>query len=200
MSAHDVAIAALNEVASNARSATEANTKLNAPETKSATTNNRAGTIVERAYLSSVPFPVDRSMRADHRAPSGSSNNSQTTADVTTPPTSEEFSSQSQESQLDQLSQLAAAQRPILRTEEPARANLAVATNAGQKRTHDGYRKHSNSTESDNPTIGRVGGHSRNTSTVSTAESTTSTREVIPPFTWSLSVCHVEHTPRFEQV
>lgn len=182
MSAHDVAIAALNEVASNARSATEnkANANSHAPDIDLATKNNGAtGNSMEKYPSRSASLLDGRNVHLSYTAPSGSSNNSQTTADAPTPPTSEEPSSQSQELQLDQLSQLAAAQRSIWRAADTGRADLPLATNAGQKRTHDGYRKQSSSSESDSPTVGRAGGHSRNTSTVSAAESTASTREVI---------------------
>jgi hypothetical protein len=112
---------------------------------------------------------------------SSSSNNSQSTlADATTPPTSDGFSSQSQEShsQLSQLSQAAMRQRPPSQSTDVALPALSVATNAGQKRTRDGYVKSPDSSSTASPPVASLGGHSRHTSNITIASSIASSREV----------------------
>ena len=106
------------------------------------------------------------------------SDNSQSTTDghdASTPPTStsDGFSSQStnadgQLSQLSQLSQLAAAAQPMTNT-SASRPNLSLAVTAGHKRTADGLFKSPTS-----PHGSKARGHSRNTSAVSTASTTSS--------------------------
>ncbi|KAK3353907.1 hypothetical protein B0T25DRAFT_222856 [Lasiosphaeria hispida] len=121
-----------------------------------------------------------------HRLPLSSSSNSQdrsSTNDadlVFTPPASEGGMSpgngstqdSSQESQLLQLSQIAAAQERIPDGGADAAANGALS----KKRTADGAVKHTRSTSSVSPVLtaghGHGRGHSRNTSTVSMASTT----------------------------
>ncbi|KAL5330063.1 hypothetical protein ACEPPN_003587 [Leptodophora sp. 'Broadleaf-Isolate-01'] len=102
-----------------------------------------------------------------------SSNNSQSTTDgpdtVSTPPTSTSDGSSSQStnadgplSQLSQLSQLAAAAEPLMSTLS-TRPVLTIAPTAGQKRTADGQVK----PLSASPNSPKARGHSRNTSILS---------------------------------
>jgi hypothetical protein len=111
---------------------------------------------------------------------STSSNNSQSTADVSTPPTStsDGFSSQStnadgQLSQLSQLSQLAAAAQPMTDI-SAARPNLSIAPTAGHKRTADGQVKPTLFNSPTSPYGSKIRGHSRNTSAVSAASNVSS--------------------------
>lgn len=111
-----------------------------------------------------------------------SSNNSQSTTDgpdtVSTPPTSTSDGSSSQStnadgplSQLSQLSQLAAAAEPLMSTLS-TRPVLTIAPTAGQKRTADGQVK----PLSASPNSPKARGHSRNTSIVSNVSSVASSR------------------------
>lgn len=104
-----------------------------------------------------------------------SDDNSQSAADshdAATPPTSDGFSSQGTNQdnplcQLSQLSQLAAAQRPL--ESNHTRPKLAVSPTAGQKRTADGHVK---GTRTDTQLSPNKRGHSRNVSAVSNVSST----------------------------
>jgi hypothetical protein len=97
--------------------------------------------------------------------------------DVSTPPTSNGFSSQSTNadglSQLSQLSQLAAAAQPMTNT-SAARPTLSIAPTAGHKRTADGQVKIAKSDPPASPHRSKIHGHSRNTSTVSAVSNASS--------------------------
>jgi hypothetical protein len=166
MSAHDVAVAALNEVASSQLSESQVTRELSRP-TKSAT----AASIQASNSMSKNMLRADaRDANAFSGFLSSSSNNSQSTlADATTPPTSDSFSSQSQESQ---------SQRPPLQSTDIAPPALSVATNAGQKRTRDGYVKSPDSSSSASPPVASFGRHSRHTSNISAASPTATSRKV----------------------
>lgn len=173
LSAHDVAIAALNQVASNSYSEEHADS---IPQPR----YGSSGASIEPSKSNSTIFADTRDANGLSGLQFTSSNNSQSTVpDASTPPTSDGFSSQSQDSQsqLDQLLHLAAAEETHSRLSE-LRSPLTIATNAGQKRTIEGYAKTSGSSSSESPTIEKFGGHSRNTSTLSTASSIMSSREV----------------------
>ncbi|PQE32154.1 cyclin-dependent kinase protein [Rutstroemia sp. NJR-2017a WRK4] len=109
------------------------------------------------------------------------SNNSQSTVDaqetVSTPPTSEGFSSQSTNQDggpLSQLSQVAAAQVPLASKTSPTRSNIDIVLNAGHKRTADGHVKTATSNSPPSPRGQNVRRHNRNNSTVSNASSVAS--------------------------
>jgi hypothetical protein len=200
MDPHELAIAALNEVAhpSSHRRDKSAGKFASPRSSPNATgidmTNNAIVDNIAGAQEPSQQLPgtnrtmsqVERGQGYQHAATPGvqstSSNNSQSMTDgnegVSTPPTStsDGFSSQStnqevQMSQLSQLSQLAAAQQPLTSNVPATRPNLAVATTAGQKRTADGQVKGG---VLKSPTSPQVRGHSRNTSTVSNVSATSS--------------------------
>jgi hypothetical protein len=128
---------------------------------------------------------------------SSSSNNSQSSipdADATTPPTSDAFSqSHTSPSRLSQLSQLSQpAEIPVLLSQpaDAARVEASVASNAGQKRTIDGYAKparRGSSSSGSPPRAGAVG-HARIVSSVSAASSSMSSREV-----WNLLFSRTHH-------
>lgn len=171
----EIAIAALNEVAANARSDIESRAHLESSGSFS-TTKPEAASDLEDPVLN--PRQNLEGEEGQYRN-SASSNNSQTTnADATTPPTSEDYhgSSLEHQSQLSQLSQLAAAQQPLYAT--APREQHHMASNVGQKRTHDGFRKNSDSSSSDGSSAAPFRGHSRNMSAISAASSTVSAREV----------------------
>jgi hypothetical protein len=114
-------------------------------------------------------------------ASTSTSNNSQSTVDaqetVSTPPTSEGFSSQSTNQDggpLSQLSQLAAAQLPLASNTSPTRSNIDIVLNAGYKRTADGHVKTATSNSPPSPRGQNVRRHNRNNSTVSNASSVAS--------------------------
>lgn len=177
MSAHDVAVAALNEVASHQRSESRVGDSA-IPRSMDYGT----ATSIEASASTSknAPSAAIRESNASFGFQSSSSNNSQTTVpDATTPPSSDGFSSQSQQSpsQPTQLSQPAAAQLAHLQSTDTALLAPVVATNAGQKRTLDGHFKpsRSSSSSSASPPVGSLSGHSRN---ISSASSAFSSREV----------------------
>jgi hypothetical protein len=200
MDPHEVAIAALNQVAqsphrrqpsagnvASSRSdpnATGVDMKNNAREENAAGAQEQSQHMVGSGGITSNAGGSQESQSSTAPAlQSTSSNNSQSTADghdgVSTPPTStsDGFSSQGttqdgQISQLSQLSQLAAAQQPMA-TPPAARPNIAVASTAGHKRTADGQVKPPSPAS---PREFRVRGHSRTTSAVSNISSGTSSR------------------------
>ena len=200
MDAHELAIAALNEVAQSGshRRKTSASDKV-------ASTRNGAGIdmfdimtsnkIVDNPAVAQEPSPsllptdeimpeADRPAEDQNKAAPGqqstSSNNSQSTLDghdvASTPPTStsDGFSSQStnQDSQISQLSQLS----QLAATQQPLTDTTATRPNpatAGQKRTADGQVKPGSA---GSPTSSHALGHSRSTSTVSNVSSAASSR------------------------
>jgi len=189
MDAHELAIAALNEVAnpsSHRRTGKVASQSPTATgidiETDNAIVQNPAGALEPSQQTTGIDA-MNSTMGGlqDDALQSTSSNNSQSTTDghdtVSTPPTSNSdgFSSQStnqdgQLSQLSQLSQLAAAQQPISNT-FAARDPISINPTAGQKRTADGHVKDPSPTSPARP---RVRGHSRNTSSVSNISTSSS--------------------------
>jgi hypothetical protein len=183
MSTHDVAVAALNEVASHQRSESRVG--------DSAIPRSMGGgtaTSIEASTSTSKNAPIAdiRESNASFGFQSSSSNNSQTTVpDATTPPSSDGFSSQSQQSpsQPSQHSQPSATQLAHSRLADTAVLTPLVATSAGQKRTLDGHVKlsGSSSNSSASPPVGPLSVHSRN---ISSASSAISSREV-----WDLSFC-----------
>lgn len=178
MSAHDAAIAVLNEVGT--------------PHCS----ESRVGeftlpTSIEGSTATSIEPSTRKIVRSleltDGHAftsfQSSSSNNSQTSVpDPATPPTSDGFSSQSQPSpsRFPQLSQTAATQLQVSQQDGAALSQASIATNAGQKRTFDGYAKPpgTSSSSSGSPPLDMLSGHSRTISSASAASSTISSREV----------------------
>ena len=202
MDPHELAIAALNEVAhSTSHRRHQFAGKVASPRSSSNATgidmsnnaivDNVTGAQEPSQPLSGTELTMSQTALGQgyrNNTTSGvqstSSDNSQSTTDghegVSTPPTStsDGFSSQStnqegQMSQLSQLSQLAAAQQPLTSSTPATRPTLAIATTAGQKRTADGQVK---SGASNSPPSPHVHGHSRTTSAVSTVSSTASSR------------------------
>jgi hypothetical protein len=178
MSAHDVAVAALNEVAS------QSDSRVSDSAIPRSMGDGTATSI--QAYTStskSVPSADIRESNASFGIQSSSSNNSQSTVpDATTPPSSDGLSSQSQQSpsqpsQYSQPLQPAAVQLAHSRLSDTALLTPVVATNAGQKRTLDGNVKASGSSSSSSasPPVGSLSAHSRN---ISNASSAVSSREV----------------------
>lgn len=177
-SAHDVATAVLNEVGIPHCSESRVG-----ESTLPASIEGATATSME-PYTTKIARNLEL---ADGHAFTGfqssSSNNSQTTVpDPTTPPTSDGFSSQSQPSpsRFPQLSQTAATQLPVSQQDGAALPQASIATNAGQKRTFDGYAKPpgTSSSSSGSPPLDLLSGHSRTISSVSAASSTVSSREV----------------------
>ena len=171
MSAHDVAVAALNEVASHQHSESRVGDSA-IPRSM----GDGTATSIEASTSTSKNAPIAdiRESNASFGFQSSSSNNSQTTVpDVTTPPSSDGFSSQSQQSpsQPSQHSQPTATQLAHSRLADTALLSPEVATSAGQKRTLDGHVKLSGSSSSSSasPPVGPLGVHSRNTSSASSA-------------------------------
>jgi hypothetical protein len=183
MTAHDVAVAALNEVASHQRS----ESRVGDSAIPRSMGDGTATSIEASTYASkNAPIADIRESNASFGFQSSSSNNSQTTVpDATTPPSSDGFSSQSQQSpsQPSQHSQPTATQLAHSRLGDTAVLNSVVATSAGQKRTVDGYVKlsGSSSSSSESPPVCPLSVHSRN---VSSASSAVSSREV-----WVISFC-----------
>jgi hypothetical protein len=186
MSAHDVAVAALNEVASSVHP----NADAALPE------------LATESNMDTIPFPINKSMISNNNSFTsnfqdsslgvdyGSSNNSQITIpEVSTPPTSDGFSSQLQsqgsQPQVSNPAQPNAIVETLKQNQDARVPQLSVATNAGQKRTIDGYVRESGSSSSESPTFGYNGGHSRNASAISAASSSTmSAREVNKPISY----------------
>jgi hypothetical protein len=182
MSAHDVAVAALNEVASHQHSESRVgDSSIPRSMGDGTATSIEAST----STLKNAPSTDIRESNASFGFQSGSSNNSQSTVpDATTPPSSDGLSSQSQQSPslLSQHSQPTATQLSPSRLADTAVLTPVVATSAGQKRTHEGHVKLSGSSSSSSasPPVGPLS-HSRNTSS---ASSVTNSREV-----WGISFC-----------
>lgn len=177
MSAHDVAVAALKEVASTQESDPQVACELSQIMKSPTAASIKPPTSTSRDILLADP----RDAHASGGRLSSSSNNSQSTlADASTPPTSDSFSSQSQESQsqISQLSQAAATQHHILLSADIVLPPLSVATSAGQKRTRDGYVKSPESSSSASPPVASFGGHTRHTSNINTVLSISGGREV----------------------
>jgi hypothetical protein len=193
MEPHELALAALNQVAQSAVSShRDPSDKVESfLGSQSATTGIDMNNNITVVAPQEDPQPGSRSEEIMTSTVRGqedlhnlasiptSSNNSQTTLDghdtVSTPPTStsDGFSSQntSQEgyhSQLSQLSQIAAAQEPLGNSSRPT---ASIASTAGQKRTADGEVKPGSSISPERP---QARGHSRNTSAVSNASSAAS--------------------------
>ncbi|KAI9741491.1 MAG: hypothetical protein M1818_004297 [Claussenomyces sp. TS43310] len=187
-STYDVAIGALNEVASNARS------ESNAGEAICTTSGAEASSQVPD--LSRMGASSNGNVRQSVEMLSSSTNNSQTTAgEFTTAATSEDFSSQSRKSpsELQQLSQLTTTQPSTRGTcSNGLRSPPVLATNAGQKRTRDGFTKTSASTSSGSPTVEPTAGHSRNTSNVSITSSVASAKELTSELRTRLSYAMVK--------
>lgn len=113
-------------------------------------------------------------------APMSSSNSQSTIADAnthsphSTPPTSEEYTDS-----LSQLSQGASGQQPVQQLHRSAGHDTATAAaSTGQKRTHEGYRKQSDASSSEEGSVKRAHGHTRNASAISIGSAAASTREV----------------------
>lgn len=200
MDPHELAIAALNQVAAHSsthrRDLAAGKTASSPNATGVDMPNNATDDDAANGQESSQTLQGTDGMaskgRASHESQnntipgvqSASTTNSQTTAEghaLSTPPTSasDGFSSQStnpegQMSQLSQLIHLAAAQPPMTHT-PAARPNLPIAPTAGQKRTADGQVKPTLSNSPPSPYGYHARGHSRNTSAVSIS-STTSTK------------------------
>jgi hypothetical protein len=183
MDAHQLAIAALNEVTQSSHRRDFPGVAIPDPNATGAHSMNNA--IDDNAVDSQEPSQVSSGTKGVMIHVGGSqesqystiqatsSNNSQSTTDghdAATPPTStsDGFSSQStnqdgQLSQLSQLSQLAAAQQP-LKNISAARQTLPNGPTAGHKRTADGQVK---PPSPPSPQASNMRGHSRNTSAVS---------------------------------
>lgn len=180
MSAHDVAVAALNEVASHQRSKSRVS-----DHAVPRATNNGTATSIE-ASTSALKNALSADVRESNASfsfQSSSSNNSQTTLpDATTPPSSDSFSSQSQQSpsQPSQPSQPIVTQQVYSQLANTALLTPTIATNAGQKRTLDGFVKPngSSSSSSASPPGGPSSGHSRNISSVFSAISSREVRNL----------------------
>lgn len=200
MEPHELAIAALSEVAHSSTHRRDFSTgkvassrpspNATGVDMNNAIDDNAAG-VQEPSQQSQRTNPMsstvgegqEYSNNATLSLQSTSSNYSQSTADghdVSTPPTSasDGFSSQStnpegQLSQLSQLSQLAAAAQPMTNT-SAARPNLSIAPTAGHKRTADGQVKPILFTSPTSPHGPKIRGHSRNTSAVSAVSTASS--------------------------
>jgi len=181
MSAHDVAVAALNEVASHQHSESRVGDSA-VPRSM----GDGTATSIEASASTSknAPSADIRESNASFGFQSSSSNNSQSTVpDATTPPSSDGFSSQSQQSPLQpsQHSQPTATQLSHSQLADTAVLTPVVATSAGQKRTLEGHVKLSGSSSSSSasPPVGPLSVHSGN---ISSASSAVSSREV-----WDIS-------------
>lgn len=194
MDAHDLAVAALQEVAQSAANHPDMNpsadrdqvTRYGAPVTSRQMDVVAAAVVlkVSSSFSTTKEMRIQQDISTNGRsggppAHQGSSANSQSTfagvdglhheiESTSSTSTSEGVSSQStnQDSQLSQLSQLSklAAAQPSMNETRPNPAT------AGQKRTADGQVK------AGSPTRPQSYSHSRNTSTVSTVPSTASSR------------------------
>lgn len=192
METHRLAIAALDQVALSKDNRDDAGRVDDSQRrsSPSATGNYIRGPLNHSAVISDEVFKLQRtdgSMsqeigRVEYQSggaglePTSSHNsqitNTETQDVVSTPPTSDEFSSQStnqdaQLSQLSQLSQLAAVQEPMSNIARPA---LTIQPTAGHKRTADGQVKR----PAFSPISPRAHGHSRNTSAVSNVSAASS--------------------------
>jgi hypothetical protein len=182
MSAHDVAVAALEEVTSSQLSESKVSeSKMTRELSRPMKSATAASIQASNSMSKNAPRAGTRDANAFGGFLSSSSNNSQSTlADATTPPTSDSFSSQSQESQSQpsQISQPAPTQRLLSQGADIAPLVLSVATNAGQKRTRDGHVKSPNSGSSAIPPVTSFGEYSRHTSNISVASPPATSREV----------------------
>lgn len=191
MSAHDVAVAALSEVAAHQRSESRVGT-FAIPRSADDTT---AASI--KLPTKNAPTTELGDSNALIGFQSSSSNNSQTTnPEATTPPTSDGFSSQSQPSpsRLSHPSQTTVAHSPLAQLADAAFPSPTVASNAGQKRTFDGYVKPTgtSSSSSASPPIDSSSGHSRGISSSSATSSLLSSREVRSFLCRSFSVRYMQ--------
>ncbi|KFY24719.1 hypothetical protein V493_05071 [Pseudogymnoascus sp. VKM F-4281 (FW-2241)] len=182
MSAHELAVAALGEaVAVDSRPRDDAS---------SPAAHDIAGGATHTTAIkpSSTSNAFASSQISNSAIESVSSYNSQSTVpDVDTPPSSG-FSSQSH----DQANGL---------TRVDDMPQLAVATNAGQKRTIDGYvRRSSGSSSSDSPAFHSKGRHTRNASAVSAASSAMSPRELTSELRTRLSYAMVKVNKGWESL
>ncbi|KAL3423939.1 hypothetical protein PVAG01_05686 [Phlyctema vagabunda] len=201
MDVHELATAALSQVAQSASqhhqvvpghvvsSRSSPNDATVAPATRVQVDRSMVSKITNENNIAYMSPDLQNGLETDQRPniaeepvlQSTASNHSQDTTDghdtVSTPPTSEGFSSQGtipdgQLSQLSQLSQLAAAQQPLA----PAAATRPGVTipATGHKRTADGQVKSGTFKSPATPNGLYHRGHSRNASTFSNASSTTS--------------------------
>ncbi|KFY49744.1 hypothetical protein V496_09806 [Pseudogymnoascus sp. VKM F-4515 (FW-2607)] len=181
MSAHELAVAALGEAAVDSRPRDDAS---------SHTAHDIAGGATHATAIkpNSTNNALASSQISNTAIESVSSYNSQSTVpDADTPPSSG-FSSQSH----DQA-------HGVTRVNEMP--PLAVATNAGQKRTIDGYvRRSSGSSSSDSPAFHSKGRHTRNASAVSAASSAMSPRELTSELRTRLSYAMVKVNKGWESL
>ncbi|KFZ24169.1 hypothetical protein V502_01332 [Pseudogymnoascus sp. VKM F-4520 (FW-2644)] len=182
MSAHELAVAALGEAA-----AVDSRPRDDAP---SPAAHDIAGGATHATAIipNSTNSALASSQMSNTAIESVSSYNSQSTVpDADTPPSSG-FSSQSHD-----------------QAHGVTRVNdippLAVATNAGQKRTIDGYvRRSSGSSSSDSPVFNRKGRHTRNASAVSAVSSAMSPRELTSELRTRLSYAMVKVNKGWESL
>lgn len=195
MSAHEIAVAALNEVAG----------AVSRPEDGATSPAFAAAGSMDGA-INTAPAKSnnDTLMGSQISSAAVASGSSQSTVpDGDTPPSSN-FSSQSH----DQGFQTHGSQVldvahsvPLARSNEAGAPPLTVATNAGQKRTIDGYvRRSSGSSSSESPALGYKGRHSRNTSAVSAASSAMSPRELTSELRTRLSYAMVKVNKGWESL
>lgn len=169
MSAHDVAVAALTEAATIARIESQ-------PAEPTTLTGATADGIAKGMSNPEPPSQAGNSQKT-LELPAISSNDSQTTtADVNTPPTSDGFSQSQESKKQDQISQHPAVQSSNNSSQSDGLYSPRLeATNAGQKRTHDGLTK---SSSPERPSTAYDGKYSRDTSSTSIILSRASPREV----------------------
>ncbi|OBT77460.1 hypothetical protein VF21_05235 [Pseudogymnoascus sp. 05NY08] len=182
MSAHELAVAALGEaVVVDSRPRHDASS----PAAHDIAGGATHATAIKPNCTNSA---LASSQMSNNALESMSSYNSQSTVpDADTPPSSG-FSSQSHDQ----------AHGPARVTEMPP---LAVATNAGQKRTIDGYvRRSSGSSSSDSPVVNGKGRHTRNVSAVSAASSAMSPRELTSELRTRLSYAMVKVNKGWESL
>jgi len=194
MSAHEVAVAALNEVASVSRPEDGA---LPLSATTPFATAASIDAAADAAAHKSSNAIVTSSQISNPAGESGSSHNSQSTVPDNETPPSSNFSSHSH----DQGFQAQDVARSVPDTHEAGAPLLTVATNAGQKRTIDGYvRRSSGSSSSDSAAMDYNGGHSRNTSAISAASSAMSPRELTSELRTLLSYAMVKVNKGWESL
>lgn len=192
MEPHELAMAALSQVAQSSRDGPSHRAPDEPPSRPSGSRITNKSSVDKHAR---VPLPLGllsetglatsqsgRGQESQGRDSTTTSNNSQSTNDgygaASTPPTPspDALSSQSTNaegalSQLPQLSQLAAAQQPV-NNASVTRNRQVVSSTAGQKRTADGEVKPGSSSS---PELPQIRGHSRNASAISNV-STASTK------------------------
>ncbi|ELR07032.1 hypothetical protein VC83_06750 [Pseudogymnoascus destructans] len=183
MSAHKLAVAALGE-------AVVVDSRPRDGASSPAAAHDIAGGAMHATAIkpTSTNSALASSQMSNNALESMSSYNSQSTVpDADTPPSSG-FSSQSHDQ----------AHGSTRVAEMPP---LAVATNAGQKRTIDGYvRRSSGSSSSDSPVINGKGRHTRNVSAVSAAPSAMSPRELTSELRTRLSYAMVKVNKGWESL